>query len=1812
AALDTSDVPAVGNGGVVVEGLALHYNFQEVAAGAVADQSGNGRDGSLVGDPEAVESESTEVARDTVVITIEARNEGPHASAGPDQSVAEGDTVQLVGSGTDPEGQSISYTWVQTAGTPVTLDDPSAASPQFEAPEGLVNSDITFELQVSDGVNTSADQITVTVNADNDSPSSSAGEDQTVQEGDAVTLSGSGTDPEGQGLTYTWVQTSGPDVVLSDNNAANPTFDSPGVANNSDLVFELQVSDGENVSVDTVTIHLVAEVFVPSAEAGSDFAVSEGETVQLVADTSGNNQSLDLSEYTLSRYGGGQDAHGDYEVIYGGEGLRIGGNSWASMDLAYTVTADTILEFDYRNTGNAEISGIGFDTDSSINSNRTFKVSGTQNWGIQSGFDAYSADDGEWQKIQIRVGDFYTGDFDSLFFVNDHDAGSRDSEGFFANINLYEAGDAVAQDVTYTWVQTSGTPVVLDDIHSPTPTFDAPEGLVNSDVTFELQVSDGTTVSTDSITVTIQADDDAPSASAGSNQTVDEGDVVQLSGSGSDPEGQGLTYQWVQTSGTSVVLDDATAATPSFDAPEGLVNSDITFELRISDGTNDSTDSVTVTVNADNDAPSTNAGPDQVVDEGDVVVLSGSANDPEGQTLTYSWVQTSGPAVILDDASSASPTFSAPEGLDATDVTFKLTVSDGTHQSVDTVAVTIQADNDGPSADAGSDQAVHEGDVVTLRGSGVDPEGQDLTYRWVQTGGPDIVLDDPTNAAPTFVAPEGLANVDFTFELQVSDGESMQADLVTVTVNADNDAPSAVASVPKPGMWNYEYFDLPGSSYSNLDQAGFTLEGGSQSSLTPTETGVTDSLNPSDFDTGDLFGLRMTTQLVIDEAGSYDFQSYADDGVRLFVDGIEVLEDDGLHAARNASGDPVELTAGVHELTVVYFENRGAQVLDVSISGPDTGDAFVSLGGYPGVNAGSQTVVDEGQLVQLDGSASSDPESEGLTYRWVQTGGSTVVLSDANSATPSFVAPEGLINSNITFELQVSDGTNVSTDTVTLLVNADNDAPTAEAGSHQAVQELDTVQLVGSGVDPEGEGLSYQWVQTSGTPVVLDDATSSNPTFQAPEGLVNSDLNFELRVSDGVHTSVDTVVITVGADNDAPSSDAGPDQVAQENATVQLAGSGLDPEAQGVTFEWVQVSGPSVVLDDFTAPDPIFSAPEMVANTEVVFELRVSDGVHTTSDTVSVMVNADNDAPSAEAGPNQSVAEGAIVQMTGAGEDPEGEGLTYNWVQVSGPAVVLDQADTATPTFDAPNWLSNSDVAFELHVSDGTNTSVDTVTITIQADDDAPSCGAGFDQTVVENSTVQLGGFAEDPEGQGLTYTWVQTSGPSVVLSDAHSLEPTFASPDLVANSDITFELRVSDGVNTSVDSVTIAVNADDDAPSADAGPNQAVEENSEVQLRGVGVDPEGTGLTYTWLQTSGPTVTLSGADTASPTFTAPELLSNTDVVFELSVSDGTNVSVDTVTVTVGADNDSPAIDAGADLRVQEDDLVQLRGQATDPEGQGLTYEWIQTAGPSVELMNADSATPTFVAPNLAADAEAVFELRVSDGVNTAVDTMVVQIVADDDSPVNVDAGSDQMVEELDQVQLIGLGTDLEGQDLTYRWVQTSGTPVVLDDAHSDSPQFRAPEGLVNSDLTFELQVSDGLHTTTDTVTVTVQADDDAPSADAGADQTVNELDAVHLAGTGVDPEGEGLTYQWVQTGGPTVTLDDPSSENPRFVSPDGLANTDFTFELRVSDGVNVSSDTVTITVNADNDAPIADAGVDLMVPEGEWVQLESASSDPE
>jgi hypothetical protein len=251
--------------------------------------------------------------------------------------------------------------------------------------------------------------------------------------------------------------------------------------------------------------------------------------------------------------------------------------------------------------------------------------------------------------------------------------------------------DGNAAIVTYAWTQNGGSSVVLSHSNSVSPTFTAPT--TSGVLTFTLTVTDDLGLSAaDTTTVTVMGDEQnqPPVADAGSALTVQEGDPVQLDGSGShDPDGIITAYAWRQTGGTAVTLSSASAVSPTFTAP--ATSGVLTFTLTVTDdlGLSDA-DTTTVTVTDEPQAPVADAGPPQTVDTSAPVQLDGSGSrDSDGAIAAYTWRQTDGIIVTLSSASAVSPTFTAPaiSGV----LTFTLTVADDLGLSnADTTTVNVQ------------------------------------------------------------------------------------------------------------------------------------------------------------------------------------------------------------------------------------------------------------------------------------------------------------------------------------------------------------------------------------------------------------------------------------------------------------------------------------------------------------------------------------------------------------------------------------------------------------------------------------------------------------------------------------------------------------------------------------------------------------------------------------------------------------------------------------------------------------------------------------------------------------------------------------------------------------------------------------------------------------------------------------------------------------------------------------------------------------------------------------------------------------------
>jgi hypothetical protein len=845
-----------------------------------------------------------------------------------------------------------------------------------------------------------------------------------------------------------------------------------------------------------------------------------------------------------------------------------------------------------------------------------------------------------------------------------------------------------------------------------------------------------------------------------------------------------------------------------------------------------------------------------------------------------------------------------------------------------------------------------------------------------------------------------------------------------------------------------------------------------------------------------------------------------------------------------------------------------------------------------------------GDTVTLDASAShTNPTGSPLTYVWQQIApGTTISLAPNNKAViATFAAPNpgAGLSQAVTFKVKVTDDLasggdkNADSDPVSTTVYA---LPAANAGPDQTISiretEVKTVYLNGSSSTISRGAITYSWTQTGGPAVTwLTASDIPNPSFQTTGvAAPGTTLTFDLVVGDGTKLSVaDQVGVRLNTvDNNVPVANAGPNQIVDEQTPVALNGTGTDADNDPLTFTWTQVDGPSVALTGSNTATPSFTAPEVPPGQQyfdLVFSLIAHDGFSdSVPSPITVHVVNTNDPPVAEAkagltlntltAGSANVDAGDVVLLDGnSSSDIDGDTLSYSWTELTN-SITIANPNTANASFTAPRHvpLGGASYTFKLTVSDGEFTSESCVHVAVGHVNHAPLADAGLDQMGVPEGTtgVQLNGNdSGDEDGDTLTYSWHQTGGTPVLnLTGDHTSMPTFTAPNVgPAGEDLTFQLTVDDGHGlSSTDDVTIQVTYVNQPPVADAGPAQTPDENTIVTLDGSGsTDPDSNPLMYSWLQLSGPTVALTGADTASPTFTAPFVDRFEDhIVMQLTVDDlygGTDMS--TVTIHIHNLNHPPVADAPANFSVQWGHPVSLSGSGTDPDGEEqplLTYEWTAPAGVTLSGSGANVSftAPTIPLPMYTGEQVLTFTLSATDpnGAHDE-DTIDVTVTNNGFSP-SADAGSNQTVDEHSAVTLHGSGVDPNDDPIHFTWTKIDGPPVINPTGYDTAtPSFTAPfVGPAGATLTYQLLVWDdfggwGLNS----VTVTVNNINNPPDiTNAHADVPVlwapdHKLVPVHIIGV-TDTENNA-----------TITIDSVSQDEPT----NGLGDGDTAIDAIIS-----------------------------------------------
>jgi len=763
----------------------------------------------------------------------------------------------------------------------------------------------------------------------------------------------------------------------------------------------------------------------------------------------------------------------------------------------------------------------------------------------------------------------------------------------------------------------------------------------------------------------------------------------------------------------------------------------------------------------------------------------------------------------------------------------------------------------------------------------------------------------------------------------------------------------------------------------------------------------------------------------------------------------------------------------------------------------------------PTANAGENQTLTFPQTAALHGTASDDgfPAGSTLTTTWSKvTGSGTVTFGDAHALDTSASFSQA---GNYVLSLTASDGELSSpASEVTITVLPQNQPPTVSAGPDQAIALPHTATLNGTVTDdglPAGSTVTNSWSQVSGPGVVtFEDATLADTiaTFSQPG-------TYELRLTagDGELSSKSDVTIIVHPENHAPTVNAGQEQiVSQPNATAQLNGVATDdelPVGSSMIVSWSMISGPGAVV--FDNPNSATTIAHFGSAGAYVLRLTATDGELTTTSDVNITVTPPNQAPTVDAGADQTITLPAGANLNGTvGDDglPLGSSVSTLWSMVSGPGTVTFANPTVTVT--AASFSVAGMYVLRLTATDSQLAGSDEVTIRVIPQNQAPVANAGPDQTITLPATVSLQGSISDdgyPLGSTLTGNWSQVSGPGTVVFANASAPVTSAS--FSAPGTYVLRLTAGDSELSFSDDITVIVIPENHAPAVDAGADQTIALPSTANLNGTVSDdglPAGSNLTTTWSKVSGPgTVTFANP---GMTVTTAAFSEAGTYVLRLTANDSQLTTSDDVTVIVDPENQPPNVNAGADQTITLPASTNLNGTVTDdgwPRGSSVSASWAKVSGPG---------TATFINPNAAATvvsfSEAgtyVLRLTATDSQLSSSDDIQIIVIPENHAPT-ANAGTDQTITLPNTASLNGTVSDdglPSGSTLSSTWSKVSG-PGTVTFANPNVTVTNAAFSQAGS-YVLRLTANDSQLSTSDDVQITVIAENQAPTVDAGPDQ---------------------------------------------------------------------------------------------------------------
>ncbi|RKX26504.1 MAG: hypothetical protein DRP45_03395, partial [Candidatus Zixiibacteriota bacterium] len=1220
-----------------------------------------------------------------VTITVNNVNQAPILAAIGDRPVDENSNLNFGVSASDADGTDPTLT-TSTLPTGATFSDLGGGTGTFDwTPDFTQSGPYPITFYATDGVDTDSELVTITVNNVNRAPVLATIGPLFVTEGSNLNELITASDPDGTPLIMT-ISSVPPNATFTDNGNGTANFDFNPDYTQSDIIsLTFYVNDGAAIDSELVfvTINEAGNQSPELDPIGQQFVVegtTDGFTVTS-SDPEGVVPSLTTSALpTNATFIDNGDGTGDFsfspDFTQSGDHLIT---FYATDDSSAVVSE--LVTVTVTEAGNQApiLAAIGAQSVNE-NSNLTFPVSasdvdgptlvlttstlptgatftdlgggsGTFDWTpdfTQSGsypvtFYASDGIDTDSEIVAITVNNVNQAPV--LAAIGDRPVDENSNLNFAVS-----ATDADGTDPTLT-TSILPTGATFTDLGGGSGTFDwTPDFTQSGPYPITFYATDGVDTDSELVTITVNNVNQAPVLAAIGDRPVDENSNLNFGVSATDADGTDPTLT-TSTLPTGATFSDLGGGTGTFDwTPDFTQSGSYPVTFYATDGVDTDSELVTITVNNVNQAPILAAIGDRPVDENSNLNFGVSASDADGvtPTLTTSTLPT---GATFTDLGGGSGTFDwTPDFFQAGSYPVTFYATDGVDTDSELVTITVNNINRDPVLAAIGNQVVDENATLNLAISASD---LDLTFSVLTTSTlpPNAVLTDNGDGTGGFVFnpdffQEGIYDITF----YADDGEAVDSELITITVNNINRAPVldpvGPLFVDEGGSLN----ELITSSDADLTPVSMTI-----STVPPNATFTDNGDGTANFD----FNPDYTQASII----SVVF--YVDDGVETDSELVFItINEAGNQAPVLAAIGAQSVTEGETLIVNASASDPDATIPSLSTStlptnasfldnGDGTGDLtfspdFTQAGGYDITFYASDGILVDSEIVTItvNDPGNQAPVLAAIGDRSIDENANLnfgVSATDADATTPTLTTstlPTGATFSDLgggtgTFDwtpdftqsgsypvtFYADDGVNTDSELVTITVNNVNRAPVLAAIGDRPVDENANLNFGVSATDADGTAPTLT-TSTLPTGATFTDLGGGTGTFDwTPDFTQSGSYPVTFYATDGVDTDSELVTITVNNVNQTPILAAIGDRPVDENSNLNFGVSATDADGTDPTLT-TSTLPTGATFSDLGGGNGTFDwTPDFFQAGSYPVTFYATDGVDTDSELVTITVN---------------------------------------------------------------------------------------------------------------------------------------------------------------------------------------------------------------------------------------------------------------------------------------------------------------------------------------------------------------------------------------------------------------------------------------------------------------------------------------------------------------------------------------------------------------------------------------------------------------